>query len=938
MSVLLLDVVDSTPISEKLGPESFGLLIRELRRIARATIEAHSGYVAQYLGDGVLAFFGYPSAYFDHARYSIEAGLNILRELRGWPAGGWRELSEPIQVRIACHSGSLIAEPPKSGSVAPPAEGVAINICTRLQAEAPPGTLIVSADCLDLAQGFFETEHLGARNLKGVARKISIYLIKGRRSSNTRFQASHGSDLMPMVGRVSELSFLEHERQRSAKSGRAVVVVGEPGIGKSRLVEEFRLGLETRGAAYIIAQCEEPISNTPFGPFINLMSRDLQINAPRSGTDRHQVLGYLKRLGLDEGFCATVELLLGIQSNRGPIPTPVESHEQIRRLLRSFILARPDSGISLILEDVHWGDQSTLKFISELILEGPQGGLFVLITARPEGLAQQFDARNVNILSLRPLDPEEARHALTNLDPRLVPDIIDEIVSRSDGIPLYLEELYRARAREGQSRNEGVADIPERLQGVIWQRLDQLRAHKWVAQLASVGGQSFGIKALTRVVRKVADVRNATKVVRDAVSALQRADLATLDDEELRFRHSLIRDAAYESLPVKTRKSWHGAIADVVERHMRGEPFATTLEVIGRHRSAAGEAPAAARCFARAGAQAVARFANYEAISLFTTAIEECAKIPDPGMARDIEIKIRVMLNAPIIADSGWAAADLETNGKLLLAKCVESNALKEAFSAHRMLFNVAVLRTDVTAVDRHVKGLQDLLARRPTAAAGTIVDRCVGIQAMFLDGDLGQAETRFARSLSTFDREKYGVGKSVSDLDGEVVVKSLRSWLKYFTGDLVRAVDQANSAIELAQRIEHPFSLAYALCLGGSALLSAGEVTAAADAGAKARSLAVTNRMSYWMAYADVLIGGALVLTNIEAGLQVLADARKAYLSTGANLILPWILSLEAEGWRKTGDFGKARALLRQGENHKARLFHPLVFERLSALTVASA
>jgi class 3 adenylate cyclase len=932
MSVLLLDVVDSTPLSERLGPESFGLLIRELRTIAHMTIETYGGYVAQYLGDGVLAYFGYPSAYFDHARVAIESGLTILQELEGWPGRRWRELSEPVQVRIACHSGSLIAEAPKPGSVGPPAEGFTINICARLQTEAPPGTLVASADCLDLAHGFFETEHLGARSLKGVARKISIFRIKGRRSSGTRFAAAHGSDLMPMVGRASELSFLEHERQRSATRGRAVVIVGEPGIGKSRLVEEFRLGLETLKAAYIIAQCEEPISNTAFGPFISLISRDLLINAPRSATDRQQVSAYLERLGLDERFCEAVELLLGVQASSGPVPTPVESHEHIRHLLRSFVLERPNSGITLILEDIHWSDQSTLKFVSELILEGPPNGLFVLITARPEGIAQQLDARNVNLLTLRPLESDEARRALTNLDPRLAPDFIDEIVSRSDGIPLYLEELYRARTRA--DLRGGEAEIPERLQGVIWQRLDQLRAHKWVAQLASVGGQSFGVKALIGAVRKVASVRNATEVVRDAVETLQRANLATLDDGELRFRHSLIRDAAYESLPLRTRQSWHGAVADVIERQGKGRPFATSLEVIGRHRSAAGEASAAARCFAQAGARSVARFANNEAISLFTNAIEECAKIPDPAKARDIEIQIRVMLNAPIIADSGWAAADLETNGKMLLAKCVESNALKEAFSAHRMLFNVAVLRTDVAAVDRHVKGLQSLLTRRPTAAVATIVDRCVGIQSMFLNGDLREAETRFARSLSRFDRGKHGVGKHVSDLDGEVVVKSLRSWLQYFAGNLINAVDQANGAIELARRIEHPFSLAYALCLGGSALLSSGKVAAAAEAGAKARALAVGSRMSYWMAYADVLIGGALILTNVEAGLLALADARRAYLSTGANLILPWILSFEAEGWQKVGDSGKALALLREGENHKARLFVPLVKERLAALS----
>jgi len=938
MTVMLLDVVDSTPISEKLGPESFGLLIRELREIAHATIKAHNGHVAQDTGDGVLAYFGYPSANFDHARFAIESGLEILKELRGWPGARWPELTESVQVRIACHSGSLIAEKPNPTSRAPPAEGLTINIAARLQTEAPPGALIVSADCLDLVEGFFETEHLGVRTLKGVARKISAFRVVACRSSNTRFQASHRSDLKPMVGRASEMSFLQDERQRAATRGRAVMVAGEPGIGKSRLVEEFRLRLEAQRAVYITAQCEESVSNTAFGPFINLLSRELQFNTPGDANDHVRILAYLGRLGLDESFCATVELLLGVQSNRDLGSTPVESHERIRHFLRSLILAGPNSRISLILEDVHWSDPSTLEFISELIRDGPPGGLFILVTARPEGNASQLRARNITVLNLRPLDSVEARRVLVNLDGRLSPDFLDEIVGRSDGIPLFLEECYRAGRQEGTWQGYTIGEIPERLRGIIWQRLDQLREHKWVAQLASVGGQSFWKETLTEAVRRISRVQNASEIVRDAIRALQRADLVTSEPDHhngrFRFRHSLICKAAYESLPLKTRRSWHGIIADLIEQQSAGDFLATSLEVIGRHRSAAGQAETAARCFARAGVEAAARFANSEAISLFSTAIEECAKIPDSSRARTIEIEIRVLLNAPIIANSGWAAADLETNGRSLLAACTEADASAEAFEAHRMLFNVAMLRTDVPAVDRHAKGLETLLQYRPSGEARMIVDRCVGIQSMFIRGDLARAEALFERSLGAFDRKRHGVGKGFNDLDGEVAIKSLNSWLRYFAGDFVDAVDRANDAIELARRIEHPFSFAYALCLGGSALLSAGDGAGAVNAAANAQALALKCRMPYWKAYADILIGGALILTNVDAGLRMLAEARRSYLNTGATLILPWILSLEAEGWRQSGDLGMALALLRQGESHEARLFRPLVMSKLAALT----
>src|SRR5271165_806129 len=328
MTVMVLDVVDSTPISEKLGPEFFGLLIRDLRAIAHATIRAHKGHVAQDTGDGVIAFFGYPSANLDHARFAIESGLELLHELRGWPGASWSELSYPVQVRIACHAGPLFAEAPSPVSRIPPAEGATINIAARLQAEAPPGALVVSADCLDLADGFFEVEPLGERILKGIARKISMFRVNARRSSSTRFQASHRSDLKPMVGRAYQMSFLQHERQRSALNGRAVFVVGEPGIGKSRLVEEFRRDLKWEKAPYIIVQCEESVSNTAFGPFIRFILSELQLLD--NTDDNGQVAIYLEQLALEKSFCETVELLLGVQSDRAHANTPAESLERIQ--------------------------------------------------------------------------------------------------------------------------------------------------------------------------------------------------------------------------------------------------------------------------------------------------------------------------------------------------------------------------------------------------------------------------------------------------------------------------------------------------------------------------------------------------------------------------------------------------------------------------------
>lgn len=943
---MFIDLVGSTPIAEQLGPERFRSFLRTTQAAITAAVSRHSGHIAQYYGDGTLTLFGFPRALDDHARYAINSGLDLLEHL----AAGWKpaELGDDrsLAIRIACHSGPLITDRAalNSGGTMSPAEGATISIAARLQGEALPNQLLISGDCHRLTEGFFETRFLGDRNLRGIAKPIAVHEVLTARRRSTLFSARQQESRTPHIGRASELHYLKEElsRARTVRS-RAVLVTGEPGIGKSRLLDELRQYLVVQGIRHNVYQCEEFARNTDFAPFTRNIRYEIEalsaLGAERKPITEGDITGFLnlRNLPADDLTIASLASAIGHKMDTRPQADTVaiEIKRRLKQLIISYLMDEPSRHACLIIEDIHWADPSTLELLEDLIGAAAGVGTFLAMTARSDGLDNIALSNRTSVLQLSPLSEEDAALIVAKLDPlkRLSLSSAREIVARSGGVPLFIEECCKAISISSQQSQHGSEEIPDRLRGVIWKRLDQLGLAKWTAQLAAVGGMTGSVDLLEEVSRRVARSAGVTAAVSTALTTMLEADLIqrTGDSREFAFRHALIRDAAYESLTTPVRAQWHHAYAEVLQEWRSQGILNAPLEVVAQHHLGARDFAGAADAVIEAGRLAVGRFANAEAIALFGKAIQFAAKIDDHDVARRKELQIRGLLNAPLIAADGWASSSLEENNKALLTIARKYPDATPSLESQRMLFNVSLLRGDRNGVRLYLDGLASF--RGKSADIDMIVDRCNGARLMYIDGDVSGAREMFIRSLSGFDAARHRVGMGLYDLDGEVAVRSSLAWLAWFDGSGAKVADQAVDVIATARRIGHPFTLAYALCIGGSALVCAEEEGRVQVLSDEAFALAEKHEMHYWRAYSRILLGASLIPADPENALSVLNESRKMYAATGAQLIAPWIDILQARALLRLNRRSETERLLQGVRHQDVSLFRSLADRMLGEL-----
>ena len=927
VTVLYVDVIGSTRLAERLGPEAFREVLVLFRADIEPIIEAHGGFVAQYAGDSILAFFGYPEAQTNSARAAVDAAIELVT-FTGSRHGA--HSTSPFEVRVGCHSGPVIVEPSPASSVASaPAEGLVIALASRIQMEAPPNAVVLTRQTHQLVEEFFECVSIGHRELRGIAAPVELFRVVGRRSERETHAAGGPRQRVPFVNRERELAALAAEWALcEAESGRAVVLTGEAGVGKSRLIAEFcrRIGPDV---PCVVAHCDEGRQTTPFGVFASLLADDLETCSAGEAGGGQQLAARLAALHLAADIAEGLEPLLVPQGTASTFTNdPVSLMRRIRRSVIAYVGALLGPRGLLVVEDIHWCDASSRQVLLRLLAEGPRAGTMIILTGRPGETELDALLRGVSVFNIPPFDEAHARRIIAALDTAgdLGDDRIAALIHTCDGNPLYIEECTRALIAERSLDFGSIESIPDRLQGIIWYRLDRLGRLKWLAQVAALIGHRFDIAVLARVVARLAAGEDRPDDIEDDIAELERADVVVVASArpggQLSFRHALVREAAYTSLPVSVRRQWHQIVANVSQQASREGIADIPVEAIARHWSAADRPDEAARAFLEAARGASRRFANVEAMSLFRAALTEIGRLEPEAERAGAEAAVRLAMNAPIIAHVGWASDELETNNQRVLALLSRQDKPAETFQSHRMLFNVALLRSDAANVEAHLAGMRAIADH---VADGTMVlDRCEGARRMFVDGDTAGAEALLRRSIIAFDPSRHRVGASLYDLDGEVAVKSLCSWLQWFAGRPDAARTQAHETIALARTINHPFSLAYALCLGGSALLSAGEIAAASDVAAQARELARQYYMDYWMAYADVLTAGARIATAPAAAAADLDSAGKRYRTTGARLIMPWIHTLEAEARRRAGDDKRADALLAAATASPFRLFRP--------------
>lgn len=619
LTVLFCDLIESADLGSRVDPEIFHDIVDAYYNICGEAIAHCDGHIANYLGDGVVALFGYPFAYEDSADNAVRAALELQAAIA---SGSRAELmhGETIAARVGIHTGLVVVN--VVGSVED-----AVNIAARVQGVAEPGSVIITEATRRLLRTPFAFIDRGLAELKGIPEPIAL-------SQVNRVNATHNAALstaraaFPFVGRVSERAHIATcWRSAQLGSGRTVLIRGEPGIGKSRLVAQSRIDIGDVDHRWIAVQASRMLQHSALTLIRDLIKRMLGWGPDTTPADGRALLDGSLTAASEDGHYFLRDLL-GVLSESDVFP--VMSKEQMRkRAIDAYVswirFHLCDQCTVVVVEDLHWADPSSIEVLSELVEGITDAPVLALFTARPEFQSSWSHDDHRSTLPLQRLDPDEAREIIRhsiNYANRTA-ELVDELAGRSDGVPLFAEELALTYA---DTAGNLAATIPATLYDSLMARLDRLPTAKPLAQLAAVFGRDFSARELITISGYAREEFDA------ALDELVRADLLTVEryttDARCQFKHALVQQAAYDSLLLRRRTEIHRTIADM----MLAEYDAAThphLEVVARHLTDANETERAIDAWQQAADRAAATSANREAVTLYESALDLLRQLPE---------------------------------------------------------------------------------------------------------------------------------------------------------------------------------------------------------------------------------------------------------------------------------------------------------------------
>jgi len=662
LTVMFCDLVGSTALAERLDPEDWQQLVRAYHAACTRTILAHGGHVAQYLGDGVLAYFGYPRAHENNAERAVRAGLQIVDEVGRLDATGpLAARGARLSLRVGIHAGLVVIGADDDDVDTDPslAFGHTVNVAARLQAIAAPDSVVVSDAVMRRASGLLVTESLGPHDLPGISAPLAVHRVHEVRP------AVPGGSATPLVARQREIDWLldrwEVVRERR---GQVVLLSGEAGIGKSRLARALRDGLADDGHTWLEGHCAPTREHSPFFPVIDLLRHWLDLDAGAAAASACEKLAHALRQaspGLDEALPFLAELL-GLPLTRGGDEPRLSVEEHRQRLLGALtacIVALAERRpITLVIEDLHWVDPSTLDLLGMLVEQAPSASLLVVLTFRPDFRPPWTGRSHVSLLTLAQLTRAQTRAMIAHLTSGvLTDDVVEQIAIITDGVPLYVEELTRALV-EAQDPEAGAAPavaptvVPSTLQDSLMARLDRLGQAKPVAQIGAVLGRHFSEDLLGAVAAM--EPAALAAALRQLVEAEFLARRGVSAGATYVFRHVLVQETAYQSLLKRTRRHLHGRVARVLVEAFP-ESAAAEPEVVAWHAEAGGLLDVAVTYYRRAATQASVRSAHEEAIGHLKAAIRSLTRRPATAERNEQEAALLMAVGSALVAARGAA-------------------------------------------------------------------------------------------------------------------------------------------------------------------------------------------------------------------------------------------------------------------------------------------
>jgi class 3 adenylate cyclase/predicted ATPase len=892
VTVMFCDLVDSTGISAKLDAEEWRDLVGAYIDAASTAVSELGGKVAKKLGDGLMALFGYPMAQENDAERAVRAALSIQRALaelnRSNPGSG----KPPLAARIAIEVGPVVVDP--SGEIF----GNVPNIAARAQALAEPGAVVVTARVRRQVAGLFVAEERGSYELKGVPEPVTLFRIIRASGGGRRAGQRH---LTPLIGRDEEITLLMRRWDRARHSdGQVVLIVGEPGIGKSRLIEEFHGRLRDTPHTWVEWSCSQLLQNTPLHPIPEWGRQRFggaDVPAERRLADLENTLTLIK-LDPTENVPLLAPLL--------DMPLPKEdavtlAPEELRRrqlaALTSWTIASARvQPVVLVFEDLHWADPTTLDVLRGLAERGALAPLFIVATARPEFRPPWRMRSHHSTISLAPLDRSQVRDMVTELSARhaLPRDVMEDVAARTGGVPLFVEEVTRLLLeRDDQG---GIHAIPPTLQQSLMARLDRLGPAREVAQIGAVIGRDFSY-ALLSVVAGMADAPLQT-----AVERLAEADILLVQGLppacDYRFKHALIQDAAYENLLKSRRQVLHRRVAEALRDHVAGT-VAAEPELLAHHFSQAGLTDAAIEWWGKAGQRSLERSAALEAVEQFTRALGQIVTLPATPALRREQIKLQVGLAVALRHTKGYAAPETKASLDQALSLIDRGKALGEPLEDPLLLFSVLHGFWTASLVAFNGDAVRELAAQFLALAekqADTFPlmhgHRLLGVSLLFA-GDILEARAHCDRAIALYDPVNHRPLVTTFGVDAGVTALCYRSVALWLLGYPAAALADADRALADAREIGHAATLMNALVFSPWTYILCGDYAAANAQSDEAVALADKKGALWWKAEGMVDQGVLLTLTGKASdALQMITSGIAALRSMGSTTQMPRRLS----------------------------------------------
>jgi len=929
LTVMFCDIVGSTALAERLDPEELRDLLQRYRRTCSEVVERYDGHVAQYLGDGLMIYFGWPAAHEDDAERGIRAALEVVEAVKALGE------TSPLAIRIGVATGPVVVGD-TANNEAKLAVGETPNLASRLQDLAGSGEVIIASATRHLIGDTFELTELGPRAVKGLPEPVQAFRVNAVQRTGGRFESRHiGRPLSPLVGREDEAGvLLQRWEQARHGAGQVVLVGGEPGIGKSRLTQVLRerASKPHRTRRY---QCSPYHVNSALHPFIEQFEF---VAGFARGDSTEQRLDKMEAViaGTAEQVAEWAPLFAGMLSlpvSRYP-PLNLSPQRQKEKLFEAMIgqvqALTADRPMMILVEDLHWIDPTSQELLDALIPRLLSWAVLLVATHRPEYEPPWPRRRAITTITLNRLGRRDGAELIGRVtDGReLPPDLREEILLRTDGVPLFVEELTKSVLESGLLRDAGdryelqaplsALAIPTTLRDSLVARLDRLAPVKEIAQIGACLGREFSYELLARVAG--VDGRQLETALEQLAESGLVVRRGTLPAATYSFKHVLVQDAAYDSLLKSRRVQLHAAIARVLEQDFAADA-ASRPESLAHHHTHAGNLSVAIPLWRRAGELALARVALLESVGHFQKALTLMAQLPACPERDRLELTIREPLNAAWVGLRGWAAPEIAVNTTSILGLA------REPRNARSLLLGLWWMWTNTVTQGRIADSViwADQLLDEGRATGDVdfqIFGNAAAMVPHFFLGELEAARQETVRVRELYDPQRAEQWIQLTGHDLRTFIDVYACQLLWMQGYPDQARRLSEQCAVQAHSVGHAFNLVWALTFSSYVFAYRREPARFREGVAQADRLAREQGLAFIYQVSVPQAEGVAYLQERRAAdaIPLLRDGIERWASVGGNVRIPFLKSALAEALALDGDIAGGLHLIDQSIEQMTR------------------